>query len=184
MVWYLYLLIYCARIMDVSIGTMRTICMVRGLRKIAVLLGFFEVIIWVLAVQYVLRNLTDPFALIAYGAGFSTGIAVGMTIERRLARGDQAVRANVPDGSIDQAGRLRAFGYRVTRILGEGRGGPVEVQFIVVPRRNVPQLMERIFTIDPRAMVTVEDIVTMTNHELRLAGEKEESMWMKLIKFK
>ncbi len=181
--WYMLLFIFCARILDVSIGTVRTICMVRGFKRTAIILGFFEVTIWVLAVQYVLRHVTNPLALLAYGFGFSTGIWVGMLIEKRLALGNQAVRAIVREPMMNLAVRLRSHGYTVTRVEGEGRDGPVEVDFIIIPRRQVQALMDLIFNYAPHAMVTVEDLVDATTEELRLL-KRRGTMLERLVKIK
>src|SRR3954464_1787245 len=80
-------LIYCLRIVDVSIGTLRTLYMVRGDRLRAVPLAFFESLVWVIAVSRVMSQLDDPTRLFAYAAGFASGTFTGITIERWIASG-------------------------------------------------------------------------------------------------
>ena len=79
------ILIFLARICDVSIGTLRMMFLMSGRRQTATLLGFFESLIWLIAISQILQNVTHPISYIAYAAGFATGIFVGMMIEERLA---------------------------------------------------------------------------------------------------
>lgn len=156
MAWYIPLLIFCARLCDVPIGTLRTILMIQGHRAISAVLGFFEVIIWALAVGGVINYLTNPLALIGYGAGFSVGTLLGMMIEERIAIGLRMVRVINPNQEINAAKALRQAGYKVTRIDGEGQKGPVEVTFFTVKRRNLSRTMSLLERIAPDAFVTVE----------------------------
>ena len=78
MPWYIPLVIFAARVGDVSIGTVRTIMMINGSRLGSAILGALEVTIWVLAVGGVLKYLPNPWAVLGYAAGFGTGVFVGM----------------------------------------------------------------------------------------------------------
>ena len=94
--WFVYtvlpLLIFCARITDVTLGTMRIIFVNRGGKFVAPLLGCAEALIWVLAASQVMKHLTNPLCYLSYGAGFATGTYVGMLIEERMAMGMLTVR--------------------------------------------------------------------------------------------
>ena len=158
MAWYIPVLIFVARICDVSIGTLRLIFMMSGRRWLSSVLGFFEVIVWVLAVGGVLQYLTHPLAVIAYGLGFATGVLVGMAIENKLALGYRMVRIINPGANADLSTQLRERGYRVTRVDGRGRSGPVEVAFMVVRRRAVAPLRGLIETMAPAAFITIERV--------------------------
>lgn len=158
MAWYIPLLIFFARVCDVSVGTMRVMLVVQGKRYVAACLGVVEVTIWVLAVREALLHLPNPFAIIAYAGGFATGTLIGMTIEDKLAFGYRAVRVINPDSAVDVARALREEGYRATKLSGYGRDGPVDVVFIVLRRRGLRELMDRINEAAPRAFVTVERV--------------------------
>lgn len=169
MAWYIPVLIFFARICDVSIGTLRLIFMMSDRRWLSAVLGFFEVIIWVLAVKGVLEHLTNPLALTAYGLGFAAGMLVGMTIERRLALGHRIIRVispGAPGAEVDLSAALRERGYRVTRVDGRGRSGPVEVAFLVVRRRAVEPLRLLIHELAPAAFITVERVERATGGSL------------------
>jgi uncharacterized protein YebE (UPF0316 family) len=79
-------LIFLARIVDVSLQTIRIISISRGIRWLAPLVGFFEVLIWLLAIGQIMKTVSHPVAYIAYAAGFATGTAIGQSLERRLTR--------------------------------------------------------------------------------------------------
>lgn len=158
MSWYIPLLIFAARVCDVSVGTMRVMLVVQGKRYAAACLGVVEVTIWVLAVREALLHLPNPFAIIAYAGGFATGTLIGMTIEDKLAFGYRAVRVINPEADTDLARTLREEGYRATKLTGYGRDGPVDVVFLVVRRRGVRELLQRLSEAAPRAFVTIERV--------------------------
>jgi uncharacterized protein YebE (UPF0316 family) len=156
MPWFLPFLIFGARILDVSIGTLRVMFTVSGSRWIAAGLGFVELTIWALAVGGLVTNLTNPFVLVAYAGGFAAGTLVGLTIEDRMALGFRSVQVVNADPTVDLSSALRAEGYRVTELQGEGRSGPVEVILVVIRRRQLNALRRLITEVSPQAFMTVE----------------------------
>ena len=100
------LVIFGLRIVDVSMSTVRIVLSVRGHKKIVPLIGFFEVMIWVLAVGNAIRFLDSPWHLLGYGAGFATGNMVGLWIEEQLAIGYATIRV-VSAGGRQGAGTGR-----------------------------------------------------------------------------
>jgi uncharacterized protein YebE (UPF0316 family) len=156
MAWYIPLLIFGARIVDVSIGTVRMIFLVSGSRFLAAGLGFVEVIVWVLAVGGAISFLHKPIALLAYAGGFAAGTLVGVEIERRLAIGYRIIRVINSKADLDVSGHLREAGYRVTRIDGFGMRGPVEIAFLVVRRRVLRDVIGLIERFAPEAFLSVE----------------------------
>ncbi|MFH1143385.1 MAG: DUF2179 domain-containing protein [Candidatus Eisenbacteria bacterium] len=160
--WFQYLLlpvgIFLARVADVSIGTLRVIMLGRGMRILAPLLGFVEVMIWLLAIGQIMKNLNNWVTLVAYGAGFATGNYVGMVIESKLAIGVSMVRVIAPAGAVKLKRFLRRAGYRMTVVPGEGAFGPVEIIFTVIRRRQLNRVEEVIQRYNPKAFYTVEDV--------------------------
>lgn len=150
--------IFVARVVDVSIGTLRTICVVRGMRITAAVLGFFEVSIWVTAISGVLHNLNNGYNVIAYAAGFASGNALGIFIEQKLAMGMQMVRLISRTNSRAIAAGLRLAGYTVTEVKGEGLKGEVSIAFVVAARKETPHVMGLAQQIDPKVISTVEDV--------------------------
>jgi uncharacterized protein YebE (UPF0316 family) len=154
--WLIPLLIFIARIFDVSIGTVRMIMVISGHRIASAALGFLEVLIWVLAVGGAVEQLGNPIAVLAFAGGFAAGTLIGMTIEKRLAIGFRVVRVINPKPGLDLAGALREQGYTATRLEGNDREGPVEIVFITIRRKAVPELLERIAEVTPSAFLSVE----------------------------
>lgn len=154
---WLPLFIFCARVMDVSLGTFRTICVVRGHRLLAACVGFFEVLVWLGAISSVMSSLNRPQNVIAYAGGFATGNWVGMWLESKLALGMQLVRVISREESHMAEG-LREAGYVVTELKGEGRDAPVSICFVAAFRRHVRTLITKAREIDPSMYSTVEDV--------------------------
>lgn len=150
--------IFAMRICDVSLDTLRMIFIVRGLRLLAAIFGFFAVLIWLMAISTVFQHLKNPFNMIGYAAGYATGNWVGIWLESRLALGQQIVRliSNDPEGRL--AERLRAAGFVVTELDGHGRDAPVKICFIATRRREVPGLVRYATQMEPDVFVTVEDV--------------------------
>lgn len=152
------LVIFCARIADVSLGTVRTICVTRGQRVAAVALGFFEILIWIVAVSGVFAHLSNWLNAVAYAGGFAVGNAVGMWIEGKIALGVQTVSFISRGGAHAVAERLRFADLRVTTLTGTGRDGPVSLCVAIVPRRRTRDVIRMARDVDPHVMVTVEDV--------------------------
>src|SRR6266704_2596629 len=82
-------LIVLARITDVTLDTIRTVSVVQGRRIFATILGFFDATVYICAVGKVLLNMDHPVYALAYGLGYASGTFLGITIEQRLAFGQQ-----------------------------------------------------------------------------------------------
>lgn len=160
-IW-LPVLIFIARVTDVSLGTMRLICVTRGRPNLAVILGFFEVLIWVLAVSGTFAHLDRWINILAFAAGFATGSAVGIWIEKFLAIGTQVVQFISCGSAQAVAEGLRLTGWRITSIPGSGRNGPVAICMAIVPRRATPQVIAQAKRIDPDVLITIEDTTITT----------------------
>lgn len=152
------LLIIAARIADVSLGTIRTIMVINGLRGVTWVLGFFEVLVWIVVVSKVLQSIDEsPLYPLAYALGFATGNYIGITIERRVAFGHQVVRVFTRKGE-EVVRSLREDGYVVTEFVGKGRDGPVDMLFIETERKGARELLADVRKLDADCFVVVDDI--------------------------
>ena len=151
------LLIFCLRIVDVSLDTMRVLFTVRGKRTIAGFLGFFQAMIWIFAVGSAIKHLGSWMHILGYAGGYATGTMVGITIEQAVAYGVSTVRIISRTGGVEIAEALRDCGYGVTEFGGYGREGPVEIVNSVVHRNDLDQVMAIVDRWDKDAFVTVED---------------------------
>jgi len=178
------LLICCARIVDVSIGTVRIILVSKGNRVVASVLGFFEVIIWLLAITQVMQHLSNYAAFIGYGLGFALGNYVGISIEEKLALGYQALRfisrANVEVDILTMA--LRDAGYGATVLEAKGGKGKVHIIFTIVPRKSVADALQIAREIDPDVFVSAQDIRSVSAGHIPLSSSRRR--WRRIHKKK
>lgn len=151
-------LIFLARILDVSIGTIRIVFIARGKRRLAPILGFFEVFIWIVVISQLVNNLNSLIAYVAYAGGFAAGNFVGMYIEEKLAIGMLLVRVIMPKDANKLAEQLANSGFGVTRVNAEGSSGPVTLIYSIIKRKDLKAVQEIIQQINPHAFLTVEEI--------------------------
>jgi uncharacterized protein YebE (UPF0316 family) len=157
------LLIFLARITDVTIGTMRIIFVSRGLSIIAALTGFIEILIWLFAIGQIMGNLDNWINYVAYAGGFAVGNFIGIKIEQRVALGYQVVRIITQRNGTTLEENLRKANYIVTSVNAEGGRGPVKVLFTVVKRNTLPWVLELIRTANPQAYFTIEDLRSVSS---------------------
>ncbi len=151
-------LIFLARIADVSIGTMRLIFVSRGFKYLAPLVGFFEVLIWLLAIGQIMKNLSNPACYIGYAGGFAMGNYVGLWIAEKLSLGVVMVRVITKMDAMPLVEHLQSKDYGVTSIDGHGTSGEVKVVFTIVPRREVPSVVDSIKRFNPQAFYSIEEV--------------------------
>jgi uncharacterized protein YebE (UPF0316 family) len=152
------LLIFLARICDVTLGTVRLIFVSRGFKYLAPLVGFFEVLIWILAIGQIMKNLSSPVCYLAYAGGFATGNYVGILIVERLSLGVVLIRVITRKGADSLLNRLREQDYGVTSVDGRGAEGPVQIIFTIVPRREVGAILDLVKAFNPRAFYSIEEV--------------------------
>lgn len=159
------LLIFLARIADVSLGTLRIIFVSKGMRKIAPVIGFFEILIWLLAISRIFQDLDNWLAYLAYAGGFAMGNYVGMLLEERLAIGHEMIRVITKTEAGELVAELKDSGFGVTSIKAMGVEGEVGVVYIIVKRSMVKEVLEIINNYNPRALYTIESI-RLVNREV------------------
>ena len=152
------LLIFLARVVDVSIGTMRVIFLTRGRKYLAGAMGFFESFVWIVAVSQVMHNLTNWLTYLAFSLGFACGNLVGIMIEERIALGNLIIRIITRREATELVQALRSEGYAVTAVNAEGGTGPVKVLFNILSRKKLPHVIELIKRYNPNAFYTIEDL--------------------------
>lgn len=120
------LLIFTARITDVSISTVRIIMVSRGNRRYASLLGFFEGIIWVIAISQVIQNC--------------------------LAIGVQTVQIITEENLKALSMLLREEGFGVTNLRARGQAGDMDFIHVVTPRKRTKELLKIVNEFNPRGI--------------------------------
>jgi len=150
-----YLFIFLARVLDMSLATMRTLMLVRGKGLIAASIGFFEVMIYITALNKVVSGLSNPVNLVVYALGFATGNFMGSFIEEKLALGLTTVQ--IITERHDICDMIRNMGFGVTSLEGKGREGFKEVLIVSLPRKELKSLLNYIDENDSTAFITIMD---------------------------
>jgi uncharacterized protein YebE (UPF0316 family) len=158
--WSLPFLVFFARILDVSLGTLRINFIGKGKRLLPPFLGFVEVFIWIVVVSHLVNNLSNWVGYLAYAAGFAAGTFVGMLIESRLAIGTLIVRAIVSGDTHELICSLKDAGYGVTFFDANGAAGPVKVIYTVINRKELNDVAHLLHKIRPHIFYTVEEART------------------------
>jgi len=157
--WFvLPLLIFLARVADVSIGTVRVIFVSRGLKYLAPIVGFFEILIWLLAIGQIMKNLSNPACYIAYAGGFAMGNFVGICIAEKLSLGIVLIRVITKKDALQLVESLKSADYGATSIDGHGVSGQVRLVFTIVPRRETLNVVNLIKKFNPDAFYSIEDV--------------------------
>lgn len=137
------LMIFLARVIDVSLGTMRTLSTIQGRTQLAFLLGLTEVSIWLFVISAVVRSISDsPILGLFYALGFATGNVVGILLERKIAFGHVNLRIITTKNGQAMASKVRETGYPVTCFTGEGLSGPVTELYILCRRRDLNHVVQ------------------------------------------
>jgi len=152
------LMIFFARICDQSLGTMRIIFVSKGKKNIAPILGFFEVLIWIVAISKIMQNLDNYINYIAYAAGFATGNLVGMIIEEKMAMGIQMIRVFAGERGQELVKTLNNKGYGATFVEAHGARDKVHLIYTIVHRNELGNVIGLINAFNPKAFYTIEDV--------------------------
>jgi uncharacterized protein YebE (UPF0316 family) len=153
------ILVFLIRIVDVSLGTIRTISTVQGRTRTAFLLGFVEVSMWLAVIAAIVNRVAEkPVLGIFYALGFSTGNVVGILIERRLAFGHTVLRVFTTREGARLADEMRKAGHPATCFEGSGASGPVTEVVLVSRRKDLPQVLEIVGEVVPDAFYVTEPV--------------------------
>ena len=158
-IWFvLPFLIFLARVLDVSFGTVRVIFISRRFKYLAPLIGFFEILIWLLAIGQIMKNLSNPACYLAYAGGFAMGNYVGIRIADRLSLGVVLIRVVTEKDASQLVELLKSADYGVTSVDGHGTAGQVKVVFTIVPRKEVKRVANLIKKFNPKAFYSIEEV--------------------------
>lgn len=151
------LIIFLARVSDVSLGTLRMLMLVKGRRLPAATIGFFEALIYVNVLGRVLNQLDRWEYILVYSLGFAAGNYLGIFMEERMALGYAGVEIIVHSESDSLVQFLREKGFGVTVSEGWGKDGPKDILTVIVPRRQLTQLMSLVNDHDSKSFSIVMD---------------------------
>ena len=152
------LVIFCLRICDVSIGTVRVIYTIRGNRVASASLGFLESLVWIIAISRAFAYVNHPLSMLGWAGGFAAGTVLGITLEKWIASGHILMRAISVEKAPALRDALRNAAIGVTAVPAEGRAGALLVLFAVAPRKRGKEMMNIVQAVDPDAFITIEPV--------------------------
>lgn len=150
--------IFLARLCDVTLDTVRIIYVSRGMKYIAPLIGFVEILIWLTAMTQIIGNLSNILYYFTYAGGFAMGNFAGIYIEERMAVGTVVIRIITQKEAGELIKQLIEAGNGVTHVDAQGAMGPVKIIFTIVRRKNIKNVLGLISKCNPHAFFTVEDV--------------------------
>ncbi|PKN86130.1 MAG: hypothetical protein CVU51_07655 [Deltaproteobacteria bacterium HGW-Deltaproteobacteria-1] len=151
-------LIFMARICDVTLDTLRIIYVSRGMKFTAPIMGFFEVLIWLMAISQIFQNLSNPVCYVAYAGGFAMGNFIGIILEEKMAIGTVIIRIITQKEAVNLIEVLKTNHYGVTHIDAQGVMGPVKIIFTIIKRKDIDRVLKIVRTCNPLAFFTIEDV--------------------------
>lgn len=170
------MLIFFARMCDVTLGTLRNVFISKGLRHVVPILGFFEVLIWLISMRQIMQHLDNVMCYISFAGGFSMGTYVGLKIEGRLALGVQVIRIITNQESFQLIEALQKSNIGITIIDGQGAKGPVKIILTIAHRKDIEIIRELINTHNPSAFYSIEDVRAANQGVFRKGDEAGKTM--------
>jgi len=172
--WFTYgllpLMIFLSRIVDVTLDTLRIVFISRGNKVVAPILGFFMILIWLIAITRIMENLDNVTTYLAYAAGFAVGNYVGLRVEEKLALGMQIIRVVTGKNAGELIKSLRDKGFRVTAVDAEGKDGSVHVIFLITKRQLIPEVIAIVNNYNSRAFYSIEDVRSVNQDNIYIPG--------------
>ena len=155
------LLVCAAKIVEITIQSLKTCMMVKGQRLKAAALGFVECTIWGLVISTLIGTLGDNLLLLVfYCAGYATGLFLGSTLESKIALGTSNLELIASD---DSTARITAYlkenGMGYTVFEGHGSKEKMNMIFVVLPRKQTPKTLREIRKVcDNKVFVAVSEV--------------------------
>lgn len=150
-----------AKIVEITIQSLKTCMMVKGQRLKAAGLGFAECIIWGLVISTIIGTLGDNlFLLLFYCVGYATGLFLGSTIENKIALGTSSLELIANDDSTEKiTAYLHEKGMGYTVFAGHGSTDKMNMIFIVLPRKEAPKVIKTVRGLcDNKVFVSVSEV--------------------------
>lgn len=176
------LLIFVARVADVSLGTLRIVFISQGRKNIAPLVGFLEVFIWLLAIGQIFNNLTNILYYIAFAGGFALGNYIGLIIEDKISLGLLSLQLILSENPDTLIKTLKSQGYGLTSVTAEGAKGNVKVVITVIKRKNKAKILEIIRELSPNAFISIQQIQSVSGGKFPFESKMRHDLLKRLKK--
>lgn len=167
------LFIFVLRVIGVALSTVRVLVMMRGQKLLSMIMGFFEVFVYVIAIGQVVSNLSNVWNILGYCLGFSAGTLIGMWMDERFILGFANVRIVSRYKAQRLGDRIREEGYGATIAWGSGQRGSVGIVTATVRRQEVATVCRLAEDVDPDAFVTVEEARAVRRGYMHIAQREK-----------
>lgn len=158
--------VFFTRILDVSLGTVRTIVTVKGKNAVASMIGFFEVLVWFLIVREALNTDVDSIWIaISYALGFATGTFIGGLLSDRFISGTLTVQAILSSDNNDVVASIRKAGYAVSvlDVKGQDENTNKYMLLMEIDKKRIKNLRNLIKSLDSKAFIIVNESKMVQN---------------------
>lgn len=159
------LIIFFARIVDVSLSTIVTVLTVKSKRVLATVLGFIDVIIWFLVVREALTsNIKSIWIAISYAAGYAIGTFIGTTLSNKLINGKVSMQVILDEKSKEKINEIRDKGFAVSQVNCIGKDNVNKLMlFIELDKKHLDEAKKIINKIDENAFMVINETKYVVN---------------------
>lgn len=165
-VFLLCIKIFFIRIIDVTLGTIRTIYTVKDKNLTASSIGFFEVLVWfIIAKEALDTNSSSILVGISYALGFAAGTFIGGKISTKVIKGTISVQIITNKATNTWLDELRENGYAVSVMdIREKDNEPKKYMFFMEISTNEFDKVHRIIKKhDKNAFIVVNESKFVVN---------------------
>ena len=159
-IW-VYVFIFCGKIIEVSIATLRIVLISRGERTVGSLVAIVEVTIWLLVTGTVLTGFqSDLMKVVVFVGAFALGNFIGSWLEEKLALGLSQIQVIVHDkeDEVKLVGALREKGFGVSTLQVHGMEDTRYMLLLILKRKLVKDTLALIDATCSNALVTIGDV--------------------------
>jgi uncharacterized protein YebE (UPF0316 family) len=175
-------LIFIARLSDVTLGTIRLIFVSRRMKVLAPVVGFFEVLIWLIAIGQILQHLANPLCYIAYAGGFAAGNYIGILLTEKMSLGMVVIRIITEKDASPLVEKMRNRQFGVTVVDGRGAQGKVQVIFTVVKRSHIEEVEQLIHQFNPKAFYSIDEIGDVERGIFPVEKTRWNAEWLRTLR--
>ncbi|MFH1390986.1 MAG: DUF5698 domain-containing protein [Candidatus Diapherotrites archaeon] len=172
------LFIFLARIVDVSMGTLRVIFIAKGFKYYAPIVGFFESVIWLLAISQIILNITNTWLIIVYGLGFAAGTFSGIWLEEKISLGKARIRFVIRTNYIAVMDALEKEGYRLTVVTADYKRDTAKIITLLTDRKKIKKVIKIVNGINSKVFYSIEDVRKVSEEE-DISEEKSTIQYIK-----
>lgn len=175
-------LIFIARLSDVTLGTIRLIFVSRRMKVLAPVVGFFEILIWLIAIGQILQHLANPLCYIAYAGGFAAGNYIGIFLTEKMSLGMVVIRIITEKDASPLVEKMRSRQFGVTVVDGRGAQGKVQVIFTVVKHSHIEEVEQMIHQFNPKAFYSIDEIGDVERGIFPVEKTRWNAEWLRTLR--